>query len=333
MPKVVVRGESVYKCTVCARSIRVPTNKQGLDVLQRCNITHGCQGKLRRVTITKEINETPAFPPEVQGVQDWFQRKLFYVHDQSVQSSTWTLKHNLANKPKVHVFVNRVIDGVEQLVSIEPTSEIVIDLNTIQLTFSTVESGIAQCIALSSQNATNPLSTAPTSVSSEPYQITNNNAELTIATLSDDPLVGIAVTYLTASALVDVTIEYVGVASFPASTSPWAGVETAVINGKKYTLRSFNLMTTPLAPAFFEAGAIPDGSQFFISNFQGGTPKLGQCLILLGKSPYATVDKITDKYIDVSQISTTSPEMFYATGKGYAAQTVIKQTYPPILVV
>jgi hypothetical protein len=333
MPKVVVKGESVYKCTVCARSIRVSTNKQGLDVLQRCNITYGCLGKLRRVTLAKEINDTPAFPPEVQGVQDWFQRKVLYTHNQPVQSSTWLLQHNLANKPKVHTYVTRYVDGKEQLVGIDPATEVVIDLNTIQLTFATAESGLAQCIGLSSQNATNPSSTAIAAPSSEPFQLSSNNAEITIATLDSSPLVGIAVTYLTSGTAIDVTIEYAGIPVIPSATSPWAGASTAVINGKQYTLRSFNLRTTPLAPAYFAAGAVPEGSRFYISNYQGSPPGLGDCLFLLGKPPYATVDRITDRYIDAQSINPLSPELYYSFGVAMTQPHVIKQTYPLILVV
>lgn len=333
MPQVVVKGESVYKCSVCTRSTRVPTNKQGLDVVSRCIITHGCQGKLRRVTLARDINETPAFAPEVQGVEDWFQRKVLYTHRQPVQSLTWTIEHDLENRPKVHVYVNRIVNGTNQLVSVEPKTEKTIDLNTVQVTFDTAESGLAQCIALSSQNSTNPTSTAATVASTAAVQVTSNVGELTIATLSTAPLVALALTYRTSGIAQDVTIQYAGLGTNASINSPWSGARHAVINGKKYTIRSFNLTTTPLAPAYFAAGDVPAGSAFFVSNYNGAPPSVGECLVLLGTAPYATVDRVYDKYIDVAYISTDDPELFYTTGKGFAQPSIIRSTYPTILVV
>lgn len=333
MPKVVVKGESIYKCSVCSRSVRVPTNKQGLDVIQRCIITHNCQGKLSRVTIAKEINETPAFPPEVQGVPDWFQRRVLYTHEQPVQSVTWTIHHNLATRPKIYVYVNRLVDGEETLVKVDPKTETTIDLNTVEVTFDLPESGLAQCIALASQNSTNPTALAPTVVSSDAFQLTSDTGELTIATLSSAPLVGIGLTYRTSGTEIDITIDYAGIDNTPSVGSPWAGSSRAVINGQVYTIRSFNITQTPLAPTYFAAGAIPNGSTFYVSTFSNAPPTPGQCLFLLGRAPYATVDRIFDRYIDAAAVSAIAPELFYTTGKGFAAQSVIRSTYPPILVV
>jgi hypothetical protein len=333
MPKVVVKGESIYKCSVCSRSVRVPTNKHGLDVLQRCIITHNCQGKLNRVTIAKEINETPAFPPEVQGVADWFQRRVLYTHEQPVQSLTWLIRHDLATRPKIYVYVNRLIDGEEILVKVDPKTETTIDLNTVEVTFEGAESGLVQCISLASQNSTNPTALSGLTVSTDAFQLTSDVGEVTIATLSSAPLVGIGLTYRTSGTEIDITIDYAGIDAVPSIGSPWVGSSRAVINGQVYTLRSFNLTQTPLAPTYFAAGAVPNGSTFYVSTFSNAPPSLGQCLFLLGRAPYATVDRIFDQYIDAATISPISPELFYNTGKGYATRSVIRSTYPPVLIV
>jgi hypothetical protein len=333
MPKVVVKGESIYKCNVCSRRIRVPTNKQGMDVFQRCIITHNCLGKLSRVTIAKDINETPAFPPEVQGVEDWFQRRVLYTHEQPVASATWTINHDLATRPKIYLYVNRLIDGIETLVKVDPKTETTIDLNTVQVTFDLAESGLAQCIALASQNSTNPTATAGIAVSTDAFQLTSDTGEVTIATLSTDPLVGVGLTYRTSGTELDITIDYAGIDTTPSVGSPWAGSMRAVINGSVYLIRSFNLTQTPLAPTYFAAGAVPNGSTFFVSTFNNAPPVTGRCLFLLGRSPYATVDRIFDRYIDSAAISSLTPELFYNQGKAFAQPSVIRSTYPPILVV
>jgi hypothetical protein len=333
MPKVVVKGESVYKCTTCFRSIRVPTNREGLDVLQRCMITHGCLGKLHRVTTTKDINETPAFPPEVENVQDWFQRKILYDHQQPVQSQTWTVKHQLSSRPNVHVFVNRLINGIETLVKIDPIKQITIDLNTLQLVFSMAESGIAQCIAQASQNTTNAGTQSGPRLTVPPTQITSNVGEITLATISTIPLIGIALTFRTSGTSSDVTIEYAGIDNTPSVASAWVGATKAIIDGKTYNIRSFNITTTPLAPPYFAAGAIPKGSTFFISSINGHAPEKGECLLLLSSNPHAVVDRIYTQYIDTFSIDHMLPELYYSSGVAYSSTGIIKSTYPSILVV
>lgn len=333
MPKVVVKGESIYKCSACSRRVRVPTNKQGLDIIQRCIITHNCLGKMSRVTNAKDINDTPAFSPEVEGVPDWFQRRVLYTHDQPVQSATWTIRHSLATRPKVYVYVNRIVNGRETLVKVDPKTETTVDLNTIQLTFDTPASGSAQCIALSSQNTTNPTSLAPTETPSEAFQLTSDNGEITIATLSSDPLVGIGLTYRTSGTEQELTIDYAGIDATASVGSAWAGTQRVVINGQLYTIRSFNITKTPLAPAYFAGGAVPNGSRFYISTFSNAPPSRGSVLFLLSRSPHATVDRITDRYVDASTISSVSPQLFYNQGRAYAELSVIRTTYPPVLTV
>jgi hypothetical protein len=332
MPKVVVKGESVYKCDICTRSIRVPSNPRGLDVLQRCIITHNCPGKLSRVLNAKDINATPAFPPEVQGVTDWFQRRVFYTHQQPVQSQTWTVKHNLAARPTVYVYVNRIINEQSTLVEIQPVQILTVDQNTIKVVFETAETGSVQCVSLTSQNSINPASTESSSQALD-IQITSDAGELTIATLSAGPLVGIGLTFKTSGVSTDTLIDYAGISTVPSTLSPWAGTQRVVINGALYTVRSFNITTTPLAPAYFAAGAIPNGSAFYVNTFNSAPTRPGQCLFLLGRAPYATVDRIYDQYIDASSISATNPKFYYTAGKAYSSTDVIRTTYPPILVV
>lgn len=330
--QIVIRGENVYKCDVCSRKIRVPANPQGLDVLPRCNITFGCQGKLHRVTIAKDINNTPAFPPEIVGVQDWFQRKILFTFNQTIESNTWTINHNLENRPILYVFINSVVNGVVTLVPAPLTYKVTtVDLNTTVVTFDTAQSGLVQCVTLASQNTTNPNALTTTAPSTAAVQLTNNNGDLTIATLNTNASIGLTLTYLTPSATLNV--EYVGISNIPSVNSPWAGVPRILINGKKYTVRSFNLVTTELAPSYFSTGAIVNNVSFYFSKINGIVPSIGDGLILLAQSPYATVDRIYNQYVDVASINNTTPEVYYSNGKGYTAPTIIKQTYPPIVIV
>lgn len=330
MVQVVIRGESVYECDTCDRRIRIPTNKYGLDVMQRCMITSNCQGTLHRVTATKDINATPAFPPEVDGVQDWFQRKVFYEHNQTIKTQAWTVNHNLQNIPVFHVFVNRLVDGVEHLVEHEPTSVTTIDANTTLITFNSAESGVVHCVSSSSQNTTNFDVFATLTDDAATMQVTSDVGEITIATLDTSELVDLTVTY---TASPNITTSFIGVDDVTSINSPWVGARHAIINGRRYTLRSFSVVTTPQVSSYIAAGMIPDGSAFYISAVNGVAVKPNDVLFLLSRAPHSNVDRVYDKCIDAAQINQTSPEMFYAGGKAFVSTSVTKSTYPLILVV
>jgi len=332
MAKVVVRGESVYQCDQCNRRIRVPSNPEGLDVLQRCIITYNCRGSLRRLTQAKDINSTPAFPPEVQGIQDWFQRRVFYEHTQPVDAQVWTVIHNLANRPIIHAFVNTLVNGKTQLVEDDNFTVRTIDENTTEVTFTRAVSGIIQAISLSSQNSTNP-ETTPVSNASSLFQVTSDNGEITIATRMtsadgwDATTVNVTVEYATAQPL---TLTYLNVDDTPSIASPWVGAQRIVANGKNYMLRSFNIVNTLPAPAHFAAGEILNGTQFRITKINNTVIAPGDVIVALGKSPYAAVDRVTDKYIDAGRVDTT---FTYDTGKAYVPNEQVRPLYPFITVV
>lgn len=325
MAKILAKGESVYECDVCKRRVRVPTSRTGIDVVQRCIVTSNCRGKLHKLILTKDINATPAFPPEVAGVQDWFQRKVLHTHEQPVQSAKWVINHDLANKPNLYVYVQRYIDGKN--VNVETTAYTVkiVDLNTLELTFSQAEQGLAQCITSASQNSTNPSATAGVAVASDDMAITVNG-EMTIATLDTADSIVFALTYNSPSSSSPVIIEYIGVNN-PTTASPWSGLQYVVVNGKRYRVRSFNITTTQLAPPYFAAGAVASGSTITVTH----KPAVGEMLILLANAPYSSVDRIHGQYIDIATLAPT-PRLYYQSGVVYAPPAVIKNTYPPIIV-
>lgn len=330
MSQVVIRGESVYECDVCDRRVRLPTNRQGLDVIQRCIITAGCQGKLHQVTTLKDINSTPTFPPEVEGVQDWFARNILYTHHQNIRTSTWVVRHNLQNVPILHTFVHRTIDGESVLTEHDPIEVQTIDANTTRLIFAAAESGQVQCVSLSTKNTTNYNNVNGQAQTDAILQLSSTNGELTIATLDLSPTIDVALTYV---ATEPITVSYVGIDSAPSIHSPWVGANTVIVNGRKYAVRSFNLTQTATAPSYFTAGLIADGTAFFVSSVNNNPINTNDVLFLMSNSPHSNVDRVYNKYVEAKSISTTTPETFYGEGKGYTSQQVVKSTYPLILVV
>lgn len=329
MTAIYVKSESVYECDVCKRRTRIPANKRGIEVINRCIITANCAGELHRVTDQRIINDTPAFPPEISGVTDWSQRQTLFTHTQTVAAATWTIKHNLGTKPNVYAYKLISTDASttndDTLERITPASISTVDLNTTVLTFSAAVQGVAQCVSPASRVTT----TATAGVTQTASDIVlAQNCELTIATLSSLTHINVSLTYDSPASTSLVPVEYYNVGA-PSTDSAWAGAETVIINGKKYTVRSFNIRTTDSGAYYFDAGTLTSGSTFYFTDIT--TP--GNTLILMANSPYGSVDRTYNKYIDASTISTSQPELYYNDGAVYASQSVVKSTYPPIIVV
>lgn len=324
MAKVVTRGESVYSCDQCSRNIRVPANRVGIEVMQRCTITHGCRGSLRRLTQIKDIVNTPAFPPEVQGVQDWFQRRVLYTHTQPVEAQTWRIVHNLANKPTVHAFVYAYVRDVLTLIPETAFTVATVDMNTIDVSFERPVSGVIQCITLASQNSTNPTHDLISSAS-DVFAVTTTSGELTIATLDASPIVNVTVRYNSSE---PIEIVYANIDDASSINSPWAGASRIVANGRTYVLRSFDIVDHQSQE--FANGQILNGTPLSITQIDGVDVRLNDVLFLLARAPYSAVDRITTEYMDAAR---SAGAIFYDTGRAYTQQQNLRPVYPPITVV
>lgn len=332
MPKVVARGESVYQCDVCNRRIRVPTNQRGLDVLHNCTITAGCKGKLNRVTQQRDINATPTLTPAVVGLQDWFQRSTLYTHNQIVASNRWEIQHNLGGNPVVHTFLNKLVGGTTELVTVTQPPTILVDSNNVILVFDQAETGVAQLETLSSQNTINANVTIPAAAPTN-IQVSNDAGLITVATLNSAAIINITMTFSITGQL-PVTVTYNNIDNIPPVTSPWAGISQVYVNGNTYTVRSFNILTHPAAINYFLSGQIPpQGATFYVNFINASVPVHNDILILGATSPFGSVDRVYDKYVDLGDETETSANVVYSFGKVYAVSTALKSTYPYISVV
>lgn len=327
-----VGGDSVYQCNTCYRKLRVPTNPKGLDVLQYCIITAGCKGKLHKLTLAKDIINTPLITPAVLGLQDWFQRAMIYNHTQTIPSTIWTVTHNLQSRPIVHTFVNIVQNGNIVLVAATPAQIIPIDANTTQLVFASVESGVAQFEALSTptsiQLTTNLELLPPPNV-----QISTNTGLLTICTLAADPTIDLNITFVVPGSSL-VTIPYRSITNIPSIQSPWSGISKVYINCATYHVRTVNIITDPNALSLFLSGAIPpSGGNFYVSSVSSIDYPPGSILVLGASEPFGTADRIYTQYADLSAENVESLGMLYSYGKIYATPNTMKEVYPPIIVV
>jgi hypothetical protein len=333
MPHVVSRGESVYKCSICNRKIRVPTNKKGLDIINYCTITSGCKGKLNRVTLIKDINETPALTPAENNVNDWFQRKTLYTHIQTVTSNIWNIPHNLNGKPNIHTFLNKMVNNKKELVSVLQPTTTIIDSNNIRLTFDRTESGLAQLVTLSSSNITNPLLNTTTSISSSNVLMSTSTGLISIGTLNTDSIISIELTFIIAGHA-PIVILYDGIDNIPSITSPWSDVNVCFLNGKSYTVRSLEIISHLHAINYFLTGQIPpQGCSFYISKVNNVIPAYNDIIMLGVKYPFTSVDKIYDNYVNFSAETSSSRGIIYSFGQIYATPTTLKPVFPYITVV
>ncbi|MGZ8924422.1 MAG: hypothetical protein ACXW2E_00930 [Nitrososphaeraceae archaeon] len=326
MPKIISRNEIAYQCTICKRRIRLPLNKKGLETLGNCIITSGCKGKLIRLRLASEIANTPTIPPIVAGIKDWHQRPGIFNHTQPIATKVWNITHNLNCKPIVHLYVNRLIDGNIQLVPIPTQAIEVIDANNIKLTFDNAESGIVQLISLSTQ-----LNYIPTSqIIPSNVQISNDTGLITIATLLEDAITNITITF-NISGQSSVDISYNDVSLNVSPLSPWTGINQIIIEGKKYYVRTIDVVNHLSAVDKFVSGQIPpQGGTMHISSIKNAALVYGDVYILTANSPFLSVDKNYDKVIDFSY---SNDGIFYNSGKIYAKENKIKQLFPYIIVV
>lgn len=327
MANILIRNEHVYKCDTCTRSVRVPANSQGIEIVQRCIITANCLGKMQRVTNPADINSTPSIPPEVTGLTDWTARNVLFTYKQAVKSTTWNIAHDLENNPTVFVYVTRNLNNATVLVQVEPKSINIIDLNNIQVTFDQAESGLVQCIALSSQNTATPSTLATVNAGASSIQI-SNQGELSFATLDASPYVNISVVFSSPSSPQPILIEYLNIKIAASALSPWRGVNYVIVNSKRYYIRSINMLTYPPAPLMFQSGMISSGAIAYFPN----STIAGQLLVLLANNPQTTADRIYNRYIDTASAHDSTSQLYYNSGNLYAASEVVKNTYPPIIV-
>lgn len=322
------KGDAVYQCDTCSRKIRVPANKQSFEVIQRCIITNNCFGKLHKVLTKSESNSVSAIPPAVNGLTDWTQRRVFYSHTQPVENNVWTIVHNLANSPSVQTFITVIVDGEDELVEILPNSVKVIDLNTVTVTFDRPYKGMAQCLATSSVNRVNERSIQPATVTTSDTFVLTNNGEITIATDDSAPLINLTLSFQTGDNTVD--LDYLAIGVQTNLNSPWTGVSRIYHSGKLFSVRSFNIRTDSTTPEVFATNAILNGSRFHFSSFSS---VVSRNLILLGTSPFAPIDRIYNRYVDIASVSPTQPQLFYTNGEAQTASSIIKSVYPQIFIV
>ena len=329
------------KCDTCKREIELQRNIKGLESVGRCTITHGCRGSLYQVRLHPDYIRG-SIPDSVTGLDDWKQRKVLHNHTQSIERNEWRIVHNMGVVPTVSVFVNRPIEGnLDNREEITPDDVVAVDRNTLILRFERAWSGIAQLVSRQSD----PDLLRPTTrevIETEGAVQISNKGEITIATRVDNlsaSVISLILEYDTSSgALIQ---ELYSADDTPTLLSPWNGsdYDRIVVNvnsaRRPYTVRSFNGLTQNMT-----SGNIDSGSTFKFKQVDpAGTGnnfrdiEASEIIILLASEPFESVDKLTDRYIDVLKVTNELNPFgfFYNNGEFFAIPSVVTRVFPEIL--
>lgn len=330
-----------YQCDTCKREIDLGEFARGLEVMSRCIITNGCRGKLFRINRLQDFIRGN-FPDRVAGLIDYSARRVLFNHTQSVPSTTWFVTHNLGVIPSVEIEIEitsgsqaeftsvpcqfRTVEGSFNLIETTDFTVTVTGPNTLTITFNDPRSGVAQLVARSSA----PTVTQTAVDADQPTIQLSTGSLITIATLDSviSPMspVPVDIAFTPPGSVVPVINSYIA-STIQDNNSPWFDFINVLIDGKRYTVRNIDTFV----PGFID-GTIPDGSAFYFSSINSQLPSLGEVNLLLSLSPFATVDKITNSFIDVSRVTALNSQVsfFHNNRELFAFTGVVSSVFPNI---
>jgi len=328
----------VYKCDTCKREKGFQRNIRGLEKVQRCTITHGCRGKLFQTGLHPDYIRSST-PRRVLGLDEWRQRKVLHNHTQSIARDEWLIEHDLGTFPSVSVFINIPVEGdLANTEEVIPTDTIVVDENNLILKFDRPWAGLAQLVARQSDpNLLQPYTRVVEATTT--LQQISNGGEIAIATrvssVGESSDIKLITKYTTTqNTIIDNTYT---VSDTPEddSTSSWSDFNKVVIKGKIYTVRSYDGI---IIPEMLDE-TIGSGSTFRFTGIidykdSSDTRDIqpDEVYILFASAPFATIDKLTEQYVDVSDITSTENafSLVYDSGEFFVDVDIIQETYPPI---
>lgn len=330
-----------YKCDTCKREIELVENQSGLEVMNRCVITDGCRGELYRTDRLQDYIRGQ-FPARVPGLDDYTPRRVLYNHEQNVAATEWFVEHNLGVAPSLQVLIDvieapeeeeeaaacvlRTTDGNTTQVETTDYTVTITGPNTLTITFDDAQSGLAQVLARSSACDV----VEETEDEDTPIFALTNDSLLSFATLnstySESSTVTVEIVYTPPGSTTTITKSYVA-ANSASEESPWNDFRTALIQGRRYRVRSFDTFVSEMSD-----GTIPDGSSWYIGAIDAAPLDDQGVFILLSQSPYDNVDKITDQDIDASTVDASNAELSFFTRDRelYTFVPVITSVFPPI---
>jgi hypothetical protein len=333
---------TTYQCNVCKRVIQKKDNLSGLTIFGKCIITSGCLGQLNRLSRNID-NSREVFPSAVSGILDYTPRRAFFSYDQSLLSDTWTINHNLSTFPAINAYVS-TIEGTALLpLDPEQFTISVIDKDTVNIKFKQPYIGTAQCIARSTtlrspstvktsslvQISTNGLITmAIPEIVINPPPIPNTTMDglgLDVEVLVQEPSQQI----VSSVEHIDPTVD---------GNSPWDDWSKILVRKRKnYLIRTKSILQFLAFGSNAKASDIPNGTQIYFNriafpNIVLRSINARELLFLMSNAPYAPIDKIKDKVVDVGEMLKTPLNYFvYMNGDLFVDSSLVETSYPTTL--
>jgi hypothetical protein len=318
----------VYQCDTCKRELDILRNERGLDTVSRCVITQGCKGSLYQI----DEKGTGVFGrplTDVDGLDNYRQRNVLYIHEQLLSSSSWTIEHGLNSNPSVVVYLDNVtVDGVRSSTILDMDDYVVnfVDGNNITIQFAVGSTGIAHIISRSSNPDTVNFIQQPNTFD----QLTANSV-LTIGLpfVDDDPkTTDILLNFISPSTsnITSLIVEFTS-HNFNGEISlfntPWQDTDLIYTNGQIYKLKSVRV------DSIMSSQDIESGSPFFFddTNF----------IILTSNPPYSSLN------VDINDTRVYIPSKIESSGVGsntsgndgefFIDETTAINLHPPIKII
>jgi len=345
-----------YKCDTCKRKITLSENDTGMTVFAKCIITEGCKGTLYKLARNQNIvRQDLIFPPPVNGLDDYTQRRVFYDQTFNILANPWEINHDMGVLPAITVYLFNELTGDPEEVSQDEYTVNIIDNDNLEILFSSQKRGIVHLIARSSV----PINVATVPDLDNLFQVSNTGYMTlivpSIVNVDDDPSGQITLNLddldleVVVQAPTDEAVTNSGTFLVDALTSesPWFGWGQVLVRKRRnLSTKSTQLWDlvnpTPTDPTYILLADIPNGTSIEITAIRYRNTAMGylgqyidieprSLMLLLGNSPYSVTDKIRDRLVDVGRLPITLNGKFYVfDGEIYIDNSVIEMIYPQI---
>jgi hypothetical protein len=327
----------VYTCDTCKRSIEIPQNKQGLEVVGRCIVTSNCKGMLKQQSIKSSYVRGKLPAPDPTGLVDWSPRRVFYNHNQTIAAKKWIIHHNLGTNPSIQAFIYTV-DGV--LTEVVPVTTIFVDPYNVTVEFQDAVTGTVQCIARSTVTQAQLVTKYVPASLSNPILLTGGSV-LTIATLSSEPTIVLHAQFISPVFATPTQLLRFTFASEASFLSPWKNTHKLFINGRLYTVRTAvvngditSAMIDSASPFYFSQ-VTTGGVTISVGGSNNNRVKQGDILVLTSYDPHESTDKNTSQVFDIVDIdiNNTITSSYQIEGELYINSSILRSVYPAIKIV
>ena len=336
-----------YKCDTCKRDIELLENIYGMTVFSKCVVTEGCKGKLYLNSRNPDsIRET--YPSSKPNLNDYIPRRVFFKHEQTNSSTIWKIFHKMSVLPTVTVY--EIIDNKFSEIDENFYTISNITPDELNISFSEPKKGIVHLVARST------ISNVPNTEEEifEKVQLSTNGVITFAIPEYINYLDNTILQMNNAEIRVEIKLERPDEEELTCieelvpnlvPVSPWTTWDKILVRNRRIFLpRTKNVLDfNVFEDSILTLSDIEDGTKITFTkiNFDPTSAnsntnkyvdiKSKSLLILLSTAPHSTIDKITDKLLDIGELlNETDNFLSFENGELYVNVSNIEKTYPNI---